>query len=161
VIGGSFDTLSGNSCHNVGAINISSGFSNLEADGSVNGISQQADGKLLVAGGFSTIGTDSTGAHPFLGRFNSNGTVDETFNPSLYDIPNCVLAESVGEILAGGNPDLSGEDSDNGLARFNPDGTVDTNFSVTDSGIVHCLLKEPDGTILVGGDGGVFRLRYY
>jgi len=160
-IGGAFDTLSGNSCQNVGTIGgDGSGFSNRGADGSVYGISQQTDGKLLVAGGFSTIGSDSTGAHTSLGRFNSNGTVDETFSPSLYDAANCVLAEPYGEILAGGNPDLLSADSDNGLARFKADGTLDTNFTVT-YGIVHCLLQETTSTILVGGDGGVIRLRYY
>src|SRR2546426_6585154 len=48
------------------------------ANGPVNSMAVQADGKILVAGGFNTLGGES---RTNIGRLNADGTLDTSFNP--------------------------------------------------------------------------------
>src|SRR2546428_4917455 len=51
---------------------------NPEANNTVNSLAVQADGKILVGGGFSTLGGQSRN---YFGRLNADGTLDTRFNP--------------------------------------------------------------------------------
>ncbi len=80
----------------------------------------QSDGKILVAGSYSTIK---------LWRFNSDGTPDSNFispNTSVYDDVSNMFVQTDGKIIVAGNFKL---------LRFNSDGTLDPNFGV--GGIVN------------------------
>lgn len=83
----------------------------------------QSDGKILVAGTYSTIK---------LWRFNADGTIDNTFisaNTSVYDDVSNMFVQSNGKIVVAGNLEI---------LRFNPDGSLDTTFGV--GGIVNVSL---------------------
>ncbi|HAP01045.1 MAG TPA: hypothetical protein DCQ93_03880 [Bacteroidetes bacterium] len=123
----------------------------------------QQDGKIVFSS-TSTLGFA-------LLRFNSNGTIDNSFNGSGLVISNFntegysdvslpVVIQDDGKIIQGGNAhDNSGVDHF-GLIRLNPNGSIDNSFGI--SGRVMTLIGNPlpalwslavqsDGKILAGG----------
>ena len=95
-----------------------------------DGIAIQNDGKILVSSDVSY----GYGIDVSLLRYNTNGTLDTSFNGTgkvitslvdiseLYDIGNSVAVQNDGKIVVVGF---------SGLARYNPNGTLDTTFNGT------------------------------
>src|SRR2546428_107148 len=88
LVGGAFTTLGGQSRNIIGRLNadgtVDTGF-NSSAGGafqtpSVDCLAVQADGKILVGGGFTTLGGGQSRAN--IGRLNADGTLDASFDPS-------------------------------------------------------------------------------
>ena len=70
------------------------------ANGSVESVEVQSDGKILVAGGFTTFnGAERNG----LVRLNSNGSVDTSYNAGLNGSASDVDVQADGKILVAGN----------------------------------------------------------
>lgn len=128
------------------------------------GITLQGDGKAVVAG-------YSSGAFALV-RYNTNGTLDTSFNGTGRVTTNGGGANSVtmqidGKIVAAGY--FAGM-SDFGIVRYNADGTLDTSFNGTgkvtcdfgspDNEQAHSVLVQSNGKIVVAGDsfitGGTF-----
>ncbi len=131
-------------------------------DDRIHDMKVQPDGKI-VAAGFTITGGSRNFA---LARYNSNGTLDTTFdvdgkvetnlNTSGHDSANGLALQSDGKIIAvgdNGNVDFS-------LARYNPNGGLDTNFG--QSGILftdlnnstdtaNAVAMQADGKIVVAG----------
>lgn len=118
------------------------------ASGTVRTVAAQADGKILVAGGFSSLGNPS---HRFLGRLNADGSLDESFNPEANAAVRCFAAQTNGGLLLGGSFTALGGQTRNYLARLEADGTLDPAFDPGANNSVYSLLVQPDGRILVGG----------
>lgn len=101
-------------------------------DNSPRALALHSDGRLLVAGFFSTI-NGSTRAGIF--RLNANGTLDTTFASStmqaLSGVWNRPVIDRAGRIYLVGDFTSFGGQSRPGLVRLNPDGTVDTTFIPT------------------------------
>ncbi|MFT3909302.1 MAG: T9SS type A sorting domain-containing protein [Ferruginibacter sp.] len=130
---------------------------------SVNAIVVQPDGKIVVAGLFSTY--NNVPANHIL-RLNTNGTIDAGFNaPALvgtYPNDNYIYTLKLlpdGKILAGSNF---------GMIRINADGTTDSGFAVPfqtthpyETPHVFSIDLQNDGKILIGGEfsrfSGTFR----
>jgi uncharacterized delta-60 repeat protein len=138
-------------------------------------IALQADGKILL-GGFSYNNTSNNDFA--LARFNSDGTLDTSFNGDglvITDIANSIdmsytlAIQPDSKILLGGSG-WNGSNLDFTVVRFNSDGTLDNSFdndgivSTTIGsgfGIARTLAIQPDGKILLGGDGdGLILVRY-
>ncbi len=113
----------------------------------------QADGKIVVVG--------TGGNHAILVRYNSNGSLDTSFDGDGNLTLNIayyyqVAMQADGKILAyGGNSEL---------ARYNTDGTLDTSFdgdgklvTPNPTGVV----VQSDGKIIVVGSGGLARFKSY
>lgn len=130
----------------------------------------QSDGKILVAGAFTTVkpndATDTTDL-TYIGRLNSDGTVDTSFSPKVDSPIYSMVRQSDGKVLIGGYFSTVNSTSQSYFARLNADGTLDTSFApVLDSAalvIAICLdgsiipggihsYAESDKAILVGGD---------
>jgi len=103
----------------------------------VNAIAIQPDGKVLIAGGFSSV--DNISRHG-VARLNPDGSLDSTFNPGFgADGPVTTLdLQSNGKVVIGGSFGLVNNVPRNNVARLNPDGSVDASFN-PGSG--------PDGTV--------------
>ncbi len=90
-----------------------------------------------------------------LKKFNSNGTLDTSFNPMfgaqgstrVYDIN----IRNDGKILVGGFFDTVNGTPRKNLALLNADGTLDTNFSANVSSAVLTIEKLSDGNLLISG----------
>jgi uncharacterized delta-60 repeat protein len=130
------------------------------ANSAVNALILQPDGKVLIAGTFSTV----NGVRCYeVARLNADGTLDTSFNSTLpMSGGNFIYAmaqQSDGKVIIGGtfiNNNYSPRI--NRLARLNSDGTLDGSFhpgSGPNSG-VYALAAQPDGKVLVGGQFRTF-----
>ncbi len=131
------------------------------AGGEVRSIAVQADGKIVIAGLFTTIAGVSRNN---LARLEADGTLDPDFDPDVAGPVNALALQADEKILVGGDFSLIGGVARTNFARINADagGSVDTSFvQSAEGGIVHTILLHTDGTVFVGGDfstiGGVTR----
>jgi uncharacterized delta-60 repeat protein len=93
-------------------------------------ITTQSDGKILASGSYG-IGEQMDFA---LLRFNSNGSLDTTFDKdgivttdfSIYDYGYSIATQTDGKIIIGGSTNINGGKF--ALARYNTDGSLDTSF---------------------------------
>lgn len=116
----------------------------------------QSNGKVLVSGYFTGY---SASSQNHLMRFNSDGTIDNSFNigTGFDSHPEVIRLQSDGKILAGGDFSEYSGSSANGIVRLNSNGTIDTtflsssafNYNIT--GRVRDIAIQDDGKILVGG----------
>jgi uncharacterized delta-60 repeat protein len=128
----------------------------------------QTDGKIVTAG--SIANGDDVPENLAVARFNSNGTLDNTFGGTGIVITDFGANESVddlviqadGKIIVEGTTSSSGT-SDFLLARYNGDGSLDTSFGangkvVTDIGnnadTAMGIALQPDNKIIVIGSSG-------
>ncbi|MCX6879583.1 MAG: choice-of-anchor D domain-containing protein [Verrucomicrobia bacterium] len=139
------------------------------ADDVGRSVALQSDGKILVAGYFST-GSEWDFA---LVRLHADGTLDTSFSQDgkvatdfggTNDYARSVVVQTNGRILVAGQA-WSGATWDFALARYLPDGTLDPSFSgdgkvITD---INCgapdfgpaMALQSDGMILVTGPGSL------
>src|SRR5947209_13776142 len=76
------------------------------ANSDVNTVAVQADGKVLLGGGFTTLqpnGAASTTPRSKIARVNADGSVDTTFDPNANNTVNSVAVQADGKVLLGGN----------------------------------------------------------
>jgi uncharacterized delta-60 repeat protein len=116
-------------------------------------IAVQADGKIIIAGGFTTVGGVRKNG---VARLNSDGSLDNTFDVGLGD-PNVedIAVQTDGKILVGGLfSSFNNAPHTENVARLNADGSVDSSFiKGTNVSSTYDLLVQPDGKILMGGWG--------
>ncbi len=135
----------------------------------------QNDGKIIIAGITTSIGLNTDFA---LARFNTNGTLDNTFGVGGKVITSVggedqayqVALQSDGKIIVVGTSSL-GSDYGYSLARYNSDGTLDTSFDGDGKTILDLafdinrdsftIALQTDGKIVIGGvsDGDFAVLR--
>ncbi len=122
------------------------------ADYACDRLALQSDGKIVVVGSFSTY--NGIPRH-YVARVNSDGSLDETFNPGSGPSATvrAVLVLPDGRILLGGwiwNYDGVARDR---LVRLHSNGTLDTTFFASGAAHnVYAMLALPDGKLLTGGE---------
>ncbi len=158
VVGGSFTSLGGLACYNIGRLSSSGSvdstfgmWSRVANPATVLALAQQADGRILLAGSFNSIGSVP---RTNIARLTTSGAPDLGFNAGAGingQTINCLAMQVDGKILIGGTfTNLAGQWHTN-LARLNTDGSLDSNFNAVADGAVHCLAVQPDGKIVAGG----------
>lgn len=115
-------------------------------------LARHADGKILLAGSFRSMGSTP---QPILARFNGDGSWDESFRPPTHGLRegNKVLIQRSGRILLAGVSDYAGVVA-GGLRRFFADGGYDPSFdpgSGPDKAVCD-VLEDFTGGIWVAGD---------
>jgi uncharacterized delta-60 repeat protein len=170
LVGGNFTTLNGITRNYLVRLN-SDGtedtafYTNLGAgfSASVETLSIQSDGKILVGGTFQNLNGITRNR---LVRLNSDGTVDTAFSTNLglgfnQNVITCAL-QSDGKILVGGLFTGLNANTRNALVRLNSNGTEDTAFYTnlgasfaTPPGLLSIAVQS-DGKILAGGNFSVF-----
>ncbi len=134
------------------------------ANSSVNALTLQPNGQVLVGGRFSTF----RGANrPGLARLNPDGSLD-SLNPGLaitayyYDSPivDAVALQANGQIIIAGTFSVLGQTPGGGIARLNADGSLDSTFNVGAGGNGVCEVESvtvlANGQLLVGGSFTMF-----
>ena len=124
----------------------------------------QSDGKIIVGG----VANDGLYYNWALARYNSNGTLDNTFSTDGIIVDtiginnsqvNALVIQSNGKIIAGGSSHNT-TDLDFTLARYNADGTLDATFNttgilisdlVTYDEMTNSLALQSDGKIIAAG----------
>lgn len=126
-------------------------------NGSVRSLQVQEDGRIVVAGDFTSIANVTRN---YISRLTPSGNIDFTFEPGagannpIY----AMILQPDGKILIGGNFSAYGPTERNGIARLNINGSLDTSFNpgtgaaAAGSAIVYAIAQQLDGKILVGGD---------
>lgn len=127
------------------------------------------DGKLLLGGSFTFIGTDAIAG---IVRLNADGSTDKSFGAAgTYALPGsrisvlAIARQPDGKFLIGGayRTTLADGSTRDNLMRLNADGTADPTFKEapdTGVGIVTALALQPDGQIIAGGGDGKILARY-
>jgi uncharacterized delta-60 repeat protein len=135
-----------------------------------NALAIQPDGKIVVAGISDQSGTSFDFA---LARYNSDGTLDATFNATgkvltdlsgagSADVARALAIQPDGKLVVAGSSNASGTSDDFALARYNPDGTLDATFNATgkvltdlsgsgSADLAYGLAIQSDGTIVAAG----------
>lgn len=123
---------------------------------------EQPDGKIVVVGKFFSASSR------FVTRLNSDGSVDNTFNPPTFYNSTaaafCCELQSDGKILIGGSFYTNNANGTQiwSLVRLNSDGTLDNTFNEVynqqmpawsgPGGTVTSMKLQPDGKIIVSGN---------
>ena len=124
-------------------------FFNPGANGLVDCLAMQADGKILVGGAFTMLGGK---ARTCLGRLNPDGSLDDSFAPDANGPVHTLVVQADGKILVGGTFTFLGGQSRTNLSRLNPNGTLDVSFDSWANDSVTTLAVQPDGKVLAGGN---------
>ncbi|MDR3646006.1 MAG: Ig-like domain-containing protein [Candidatus Babeliales bacterium] len=148
----------------------------LGGNAQITSIAIQTDSKIVVGGYVYNVNTQSNNL--VIGRYNTDGSLDTTFNPlgtglgipgivnSVIDNSsqvNSILLQSDGKILAGGFTS-EGQINIGTIVRYNTDGSLDTSFNSAGEtpGFADTILGnsslsynsialQSDGKILAGG----------
>jgi len=131
--------------------------------GPVYSLAVQADGKVLIGGGFTTVGGVARNG---IARLNADGSLDTGFNPNANNSVYSLAVQADGKVLIGGWFTTVGGVARNYIARLNANGSIDTGFNpnANDSegfSSVDSLAVQANGKVLIGGysstEGGVSR----
>ncbi|MFM9955769.1 MAG: hypothetical protein ACKVVO_17100, partial [Opitutaceae bacterium] len=132
-------------------------------DGNVYVLATQPDGKLLVAGQFTSLrpGGGVSAIRNNLARLNPDGSVDATFDPNANGPIRALVLQPDGRIVIGGDftslqPNgATTTTTRNRVARLNANGTLDLTFNPNISGgtlpQVNALTFQPNGKLVIGG----------
>jgi uncharacterized delta-60 repeat protein len=116
-------------------------------------IRQQADGKLVVAGFYTTY--QGVSANRIV-RLNTDFSIDDTFvyGTGFNGEAVALAIQSDGKILVGGNFTTYKGTARNRIIRLETDGSIDTTFGIGTgfNATVWAITIQPDGKILVGGE---------
>lgn len=104
--------------------------------------------KLMVVGGFSSIGGTASGG---IARLNFDGTNDGAFTSAISGANTVAYEQSTGRTVVGGSFTTVGGSLRTRLARFDSAGVLDPNFSPIINNTVFDVEIQPDGKILIAG----------
>lgn len=159
LIGGLFTTYNGSPANYIARLNTNGTLDNTfntggtGANSVVRQIILQPDGKILIAGNFTTYNGTTINR---IARLNTNGTLDNTFTTAGGGANNIVYSialQADSKILIGGNFTTYNGTTSGRIARLNINGTKDNTFN-TGSGFdvpVMTIAIQPNGKILAGG----------
>jgi uncharacterized delta-60 repeat protein len=157
LLGGIFTTYNGVTSTRIIRLNSDGSIDNTFITGTgfnstVNTISIQSDGKILVGGQFNSYNGVSLNR---IIRLNTDGSQDTSFviGTGFGGIVNSISIQSDGKILVGGQFTSYNGVSLNRIIRLNTDGSQDTSFNIGTgfNNAVNTITIQDDGKILVGG----------
>ncbi|MGZ9734923.1 T9SS sorting signal type C domain-containing protein [Flavobacterium sp. GNP002] len=158
VIVGSFTKYNGITANRVARIlpngNLDAGFiTGLAANGLVEEVQLQPDGKIILAGSFDSFNAINNSK---IIRLNADGSSDASFvSGSGFSASVSALAlQPDGKIIAGGNFVTYNGITANKIVRLNIDGSVDASFVSGlgfNTGVVEVIKLNSVGAIMVGG----------
>jgi uncharacterized delta-60 repeat protein len=134
---------------------LDSAFAPTNFPGTPDALALQPDGKILI-GGSSNFGLKGS---PAIVRYNTNGTMDTSFNAGLSNIlyvrtiVQAIVVQADGKVVIGGS--FGGVQGLNlfDLVRLNPDGSLDSTFNPNlRTQAVQCLAIDTNGEIYAGGN---------
>jgi uncharacterized delta-60 repeat protein len=158
IIVGSFGTYNGISRTRVARLNTDGSLDptfnpGTGANSTTETVAVQADGKILIGGGFTSYnGT----ARNRIARLNADGSLDPTFDPGtgVENTVRTIVVQPDGKIIIGGSFTTYNGSARGFVARLNADGSLDATFnsSVGAGFTVRCAQLQSDGKLIIGGD---------
>lgn len=158
VIGGEFFSYNGTSITRIARLNtdgtLDGSFNpGTGADWTVFSTAVQADGKIIIGGIFSSYNNTPINR---IARLNSDGSLDNTFNPCIGTSGGevkSIIVQADGKIIIGGSM-TSCNNLVQRIARLNADGTLDNTFN-TGTGpnyTIYSTAIQADGKIIITGE---------
>lgn len=112
------------------------------------GVTLQPDGKIIVFGQFASYsGVTKTR----IARLNPDGSLDNTFGPTVNSTIASVLLRADGTLLIGGPFSTVNGTPRARLAHLSADGALLPGFNADVSGAVYAFAAQADGKVLIGG----------
>ena len=157
IIGGNFNMFNGIVRPHLTRLNTSGNLDGTYPLGSgpqaeVDCLALQPDGKLMVAGFFSSI---NGVLFDRIARMTINGDVDLTFNPGTGSINHIysMALQADGKVVIGGDFPYYNGVTRQCIARTNSNGSLDTSFDPGTGTLfeVRALALQPDGKVILGG----------
>ncbi|WP_410221398.1 T9SS type A sorting domain-containing protein [Pedobacter sp.] len=157
IAGGGFTTYNGTAVKRIVRLNadgsMDTGFNTGTGfDNTVNSIVLQPDGKVIVAGYFTSYNGTATNR---IARLNTDGSLDTAFDPGagFNDDVQTLILQPDGKILAGGSFTAFGGTVRKFIARLNGDASLDVAFDPGNgfNNTVCSINQQPDGKMVVGG----------
>lgn len=120
----------------------------------------QADGKIVLGGGFTKLqpnGAAAATTRLAMARVNADGSLDAGYDPSINNGVTKLVVQQDGRVVAAGYftqvaPNGAGAyTSTSHIARFNTDGSVDASYLPGVGGNVLAMALQSNGSILIGG----------
>jgi uncharacterized delta-60 repeat protein len=157
IIGGNLNSYNGTASNKVGRLNVNGTFDLFFNQGTganydVFATSIQSDGKIIIGGNFTFYNGTAINR---IARVNTNGTLDNTFNPGLgaNGIIRTISLQGDGKIIIGGEFTSYNTTSRIRIARLNVDGSLDSSFNPELGANDHILTTsiQSDGKIIIGG----------
>lgn len=156
IISGNFKKYKGKPANRIARLNKNGSLDNtfktgLGADGSIENMALQKNGKLIIQGNFSKYNNIKRNR---IARLNPNGKLDLTFNyaDSTNAIPGNMALQKDDKIIIIFQDYSTNEDL---LIRLNANGEIDPSFNAPKKGSARISLKtvkiQEDGKIVVGG----------
>ncbi len=157
LIGGGFTTYNGTTINRIARLNsdgsLDTSFNvGTGASSTVQSITIQSDGKVLIGGSFTSYNGTTINR---IARLNSDGSLDTSFNTgtgtnaSIYSIN----IQSDGKILIGGGFSSYNGTARNNIARINSDGSLDNDFNpgAGANNYVASIALQSDGKVIAAG----------
>ena len=156
LLGGDFTTLAPNG----GPVVAREHIARLNRDGTIDtafdprgsddvwAIAVQSDGKILVGGSFTFIGTQPRNR---IARLDPISGAADSFDPNGSGRVNAIAIQADGKILAGGVFTSIGGQTRNRLARLDPTTGLADSLNPNANGLIQAMALQADGKILVGG----------
>ena len=119
----------------------------------VNSLALQPDGKVLIGGQFTLMGTTPRNN---IARINTDGGTDAAFDPNANAQVTAIAVQPDGRILISGafttvQPAGTAALTRNGLARLTAAGALDSTFDPNPNGSVFAFGGRSDGSVLLTG----------
>jgi uncharacterized delta-60 repeat protein len=132
--------------------NLAGDFQPLNTSIPVNDIVEQPDGKLIIAGNFSSFNNTNSSN---IVRLNPDGTLDSSFSvgTGFNSIVYKLSLQTDGKIIVAGNFTSYNSTSAGRIVRLNSDGSIDTSF-ITGTGFnnnITDIKLLPDGKMYIAG----------
>ncbi len=161
LIGGRFTTVNGQPRSRIARLNADGSLEDIATfdigsgvNGDVQALALQEDGKILIAGSFTSVNGQPRNS---IARLNPDGSVEDTatFDPGTGPEGEitCLALLADGRIMAGGNFATFNGLTRANLVRLNSDGSVSTSFNapVVEDVVVFCIAITSNGRIAFGG----------
>lgn len=160
VIFGSFSSFNDTICNRLVCLKANGGIdTSFHAGGGIPGyvytMAEQPDGKIILAGNFTSYNDTS---YASILRIYANGVIDTTFNPGSGpdNMIKCCKIQPDGKLLVAGLFTTFNGAMAKGIVRLNADGSIDNTF-ISGTGLdngtyLGQIILEPNGKIVLSGD---------
>ncbi len=135
------------------------------ANNAVRVVVVQPDGKILIAGDFTTVAPNggATVTRNRMARLNPDGTLDAGFNPNANGLILSMAVQPDGKVVVCGTFTTIGGQTRNRIARLDATTGLADSWNPNPNNLVYTVAVQTDGKILAGGDfttiGGQTRSR--
>jgi uncharacterized delta-60 repeat protein len=121
-------------------------------NGAITTIAEQADGKIIIAGTFTSYQNQTVNR---ICRIHKNGTLDTSFliDKSPNNDINKIIVQPDGKIIVAGAFTNFNDSTINRIVRLNSDGSFDSTFVIGNgpNNLIRDVALQADGKILIGG----------